>query len=492
MQTGVRHSCNPKPYLRQTLAQWMGCQRFIYNGKVGEDAYFRTFQRHQLDLTGIYPPDDQMYSQFKDAELSPWLFNVPSQILRNGAVRFQQAKSRFKQGLSGRPVYKKKSHRQSVWITDDLFRFVAGEKKGYYSIILGTEAKPIGTLAIKGPLPLVIPKTIVIARQGGKWFTSFSFDDGVPEPDDAAILAHYAGMSADELAGISAGFDRGVAIQIASSNGQQFNFTKQQQAHLERQEGRRQRYQRMMARQVKGSRRNAKTKGQLAREHGKSANIRHEFAEQTSHVLATSATEVFIGEDLKLRNMVKAPAPKPSGKVDKKGNPVYLPNGRAAKSGLAKALLASALGMTWDKLRYKARRLSKLTIKVPAHCSSQECAECGYTHANNRVSQSEFWCQHCQHRDNADHNAARVLEKRGLSMLLNGQIVLPKKKRTMRMAKKGNKKGAEGSDAAAMPVLDPAAATQGPIRVETLVRRGASSQRTAQRSVKRETPSTPC
>lgn len=123
MQTGVRFAADPLPQLRLILAQWMGCQRFIYNAKVGEDKYFRTFQRHQLDLTGLYPPCDQPYAQFKDRELTPWLFEVPSEILRNGAVRYQGALTRFFKGLGGRPRHKTKSSRQSVWITSELFRF---------------------------------------------------------------------------------------------------------------------------------------------------------------------------------------------------------------------------------------------------------------------------------------------------------------------------------------------------------------------------------
>ena len=36
------------------------------------------------------------------------------------------------------------------------------------------------------------------------------------------------------------------------------------------------------------------------------------------------------------------------------------------------------------------------------------------------MSQSEFVCQACGHQDNADHNAARIIARRGVRWLLPG------------------------------------------------------------------------
>ncbi len=87
MQIGNRLRCYPTQAQQNVLLQWIGCQRFIYNAKVGEDRYYRSFARKSLDHTGQFAPIDQQYSQFKDAELTPWLSEVPSQLLRNGAVK---------------------------------------------------------------------------------------------------------------------------------------------------------------------------------------------------------------------------------------------------------------------------------------------------------------------------------------------------------------------------------------------------------------------
>jgi putative transposase len=90
MSSGVKFRCRPTTEQATILNQWIGHQRFIYNAKVAEDKYFRTFRKHSLALTGEHLPSDQQYSQFKDKELTPFLYEVPSQILRNGAYRYMQ------------------------------------------------------------------------------------------------------------------------------------------------------------------------------------------------------------------------------------------------------------------------------------------------------------------------------------------------------------------------------------------------------------------
>jgi putative transposase len=499
MQCGVRFSAKPPSELRQTLAQWMGCQRFIYNAKVSEAKYFQTFQRHALALTGVHPSSDQQYSQFKDRELTPWLYGVPSEILRNGAVRYQSALSRYQQRLAGRPTYKKKSSRQSVWLTSELFRFEE-RPDGGHRLILGKGRKAWGEIPFVAHCPYRTPNSIVISRQGGKWFVSFSYEDGTAEPNEAEIIAHYAGMGVAELQEKAEAFDRGVAKPFADSVGTVYDFSSEQKANLARLEKRRHHYERQMARCARRSHRHSKKAGHVARLHGQAANIRRDFSHQTSHQLAESDLEVFIGEDLKIKNMVKAPVPKmavnaETGEVAtaKNGAIKYQKNGRRAKAGLAKSILASCWSQTWTYLQYKARRKGKLTIKVPPHHSSQECAACGHTHPENRLDQAKFRCISCGHTDNADHNAAKVLKRRGIAMLLNGEIKAPRRKRTMRMATK-KQVGQDMSEPAEVipPKLDTAASAPEPriIAEETHVRRKAGTTRSVLWSTKRETPAT--
>src|SRR5688572_26056871 len=119
--TGIKFKAYPTGEQKHTLSQWIGCARFIYNAKCDDDKYLRTFLAHSLRLTGQNVPIDQTYSQYK-SELSPWLSDCPSQILRNSAVIWYQAYQRFFQGQGGRPKRKRKGGKDSIWITSELFR----------------------------------------------------------------------------------------------------------------------------------------------------------------------------------------------------------------------------------------------------------------------------------------------------------------------------------------------------------------------------------
>ena len=123
MQIGNKFRCYPNPVQEQVLLRWIGCQRNIYNSKVREDQYFHRFARKSLQHTGEFAPIDQQYSQFK-TELTPYLSEVPSVLLRNGAVLWKQAYGRYFSKLGGRPTIHKKHGKQAVWLTSELFKFM--------------------------------------------------------------------------------------------------------------------------------------------------------------------------------------------------------------------------------------------------------------------------------------------------------------------------------------------------------------------------------
>ena len=131
MQIGNLFRCYPTPEQVKILLQWIGCQRHIYNAKVREDRYFRRFARKSLPLVGQYAPIDQQYSHFK-TDLTPYLSEVPSVILRKGAVLWKQAYGRFFSKLGGRPAIHKKTGKQSVWLTSEMFKFVPCAVSDFY------------------------------------------------------------------------------------------------------------------------------------------------------------------------------------------------------------------------------------------------------------------------------------------------------------------------------------------------------------------------
>ena len=245
MSSGVRFRCYPKGTQVPILSQWIGHQRFIYNSKVDEDKYFRTFRNHSLSMTGQHTPIDQQYSQFKDKDRTPFLYEVPSQILRNGAYRYMLAYSRFCQGLAGRPARRKKYGRQTVMITNELFQFVPTgrtikTKDGdvtEHKLIIGTPKFPVGELKFKAHRPYSIPKTITVSRHNGEWHVSFNyaedFSGDKQEPmSEEKLIEYFSGLTLEELDSITVGGDRGVAIPMATSSGVNYDFTEIEKDHL--------------------------------------------------------------------------------------------------------------------------------------------------------------------------------------------------------------------------------------------------------------------
>lgn len=428
MQIGNQFRCHPTAAQAQILLQWIGCQRNIYNAKVQEDRYYRRFALKSLQHAGQYAPLDQQYSQFK-TDLTPYLNEVPSQILRNGAVLWKQAYGRYFSKLAARPTIHKKHGRQSAWLTSELFNFkqVGDVETGgitSHQLYIGTKKFPVGVLAFTAHREFKLPATIHISINAGRWHISFNYDNNIPEPSDKEIAEHLMQFTEVELKAVTIGLDRGVNIPLAGSDGQQFSFINIQQQRILKQEPHKKRWQRRQARRIKGSSGWLKAKRKVARYQRYGADVRKDLAHKISYTLATNPQyKLFVFEALKVKNMTKKAKPK----QDDSGR--WIRNGAAAKSGLNKAILDSAWGATKIFLSYKARRQGKLAVTAAPQYSSQECAACGHVHKDNRISQSEFVCLSCGNIDHADINAAKVIKRRGITLLLNGECFKKEVKR---------------------------------------------------------------
>jgi len=440
MMNGYRFRLYPTKEQEQILLRWIGCQRLIYNAKVSEDRYFRSFKRQFLAVVGEPIPIDQKYSRFK-TERTPFLSEVPSQILRNGAVLWKQAYTRHFQGLGGRPKFQKRNGEQSVWLTSELFSFepqveMETDEILRYNLQVGTHKFSVGEIDYVSHRPHHIPASIHISIRAGKWFLSFSAEDdtvSLPGHDvDSAIEAvaqELRQLPSDDLAARTCGADRGVAKPLVTSDGQVYDLQPVQKERIEKEREQKKKWQRRAARRKKGSKNQNKAHRRSARYQQYEANVRKEYAHQTSHALvADNKYELYAFEDLKIQNMTR----RPKAKKDEKGR--WIPNGAAAKAGLNRVILSSAWGQVVQYTEYKALRAGKLVVKVPFAYSSQECAACGYTHKDNRPTQAEFVCRRCGHTDNADHNAAVVIARRGVTKILSG-VPLTKPKKSVRMRK---------------------------------------------------------
>ena len=341
----------------------------------------------------------------------------------------------------------RKSGRQTVWLTNELFRFaptgqfspVKGKQnKTIYEhkLMLGTKKHDLGELRFKAHTEYGLPSTVTIAREAGKWFLSFSYEKQGAYISEDDLIAYHAAMPVDKLDEVAVGMDRGVVVPVAMSDGINHDFTENQKQNLAAKELRRKRHERQMANRVKGSGRWKRSAGHVAKCHSFAANIRNDFAHKTSRKIVDSDAEIFVFEDLKIKNMTKAPKPKKADTRTNTKTSKYLPNGAAAKAGLNKAILESAWGKVKTFTTYKARTTNKLVIAIPPHGTSQECSKCSHTHPDNRLTQATFVCQNCGFTENADFNASCTVKNRGVRMLIAGDISVKQTKRAMRLKKK--------------------------------------------------------
>jgi putative transposase len=410
---GIKMRAWPTSMQKMGFSQWMGCDRFIYNGKCSEQEYFYKFSKSSLSLTGMKLPCDQTYSQFK-TESSKFLEDCPSQILRNSAVKWYEAMQRFFKGLAGLPVRKQKGKKDSVWLTKELFRIeeVKDIKSGKVrkKIWIGTKTNSLGYLSFEEHREFKTPASITISKKNNQYYVSMNYEDShIKNSKPEEVLAEIAEQTDLQILEQTIGLDRGIKIPLQSSDGRSFDFTEAQKHSIQRKQRGIRKWQRRLARQKLGSKRRRKQKDAIGRAHRKLAHIRKDFAHKTSYQLAESEYRVFVFEELNVKNMTKAPEPKPEVAEGK-----YLPNGAAAKAGLTRQILNSAWNIMILFLSYKSAQRNKTILEVNPHYSSQECAKCGHTHPNNRQSQESFCCIVCGHSENADVNAARVIKKRGL------------------------------------------------------------------------------
>lgn len=412
---GILLHAHPTDVQKLALSQWMGCARFLWNAKCEEEEYLASFARRYLPL-GSYPEINTTFSQYKSRELSPWLFDCPSQILRNSATNWYKTYRSFLKGICGKPKKKRKGRTESIYLTRELFRF---EKcsDGVTRLRLGTKTRDLGYLSIKNHREYGEPKSIYIKKKNGRYWVSFCFEDDGQVEEQATKKQHLEylrGCDEEELKGMTIGIDRGVTRPVQAGD-RVFDFTEEQKRKKKAKDRYIRRCQRRLAQQTKGSKRRNRSKRRLSRAHDKIANIRRDFCHKTSRsIVDDPSTKVIVLEDLKTKQMTKKPQAKPASSGKRLAK-----NGRRAKAGLNKGILDKGWHQIEIFLEYKAYQAGKALFKVPAHHTSQECADCGHTHPDNRKSQECFVCESCGHSENADRNAAEVIKKRAINLILD-------------------------------------------------------------------------
>ncbi|MEU9394661.1 transposase [Streptomyces sp. NPDC048324] len=234
-------------------------------------------------------------------------------------------------------------------------------------------------------------KTISVKREGRRWYVLLTADQAQPEPLPAT--------------GSMVGVDMGIANFLADSGGGFVANPRHGAKAAKRVEA----AQQALSRCKRGSRRRRKAVETVARLHRKVRRQRLDHAHKTA--LALVREHDFIAhEELKIRNMSRAPAPKPD--PEQPGS--FLPNGAATKAGLNRSIADAGWGVFLAILAAKAEGAGRQVMAVDPRNTSRQCPDCGHTAQENRPSQERFHCVSCGHSAHADTVGAINVLRAGL------------------------------------------------------------------------------
>ncbi|MCY4379498.1 MAG: transposase [Candidatus Dadabacteria bacterium] len=311
-----------------------------------------------------------------------WMLELPANPVKHTLKHFADALKEAMAGKKGFPKPRSRNrHAPSFTLpSKENFRIKNIDKK--YSLLLIPKIGWVKMTRRGGnPWEDGTPKQVVLRHDGHRWRAFVSYEVEVEKrPDDGEIL----------------GVDMNTR-QVATSDGH-FYFL----PDLKKKEARRKRYQRRMARQVKGSGRRKDTKKKLAKTSRNIANTRRNWVHQTTKEISGKCGTVVV-EYLKVKNMTTSA----KGTIENPGKNVR------QKAGLNRGMLDTAFGEIRRNLEYKCGRL----IEVNPAYTSQTCSECGHTDKENRKTQSRFRCVSCGYMSNADTNAAMNIRRLGMAQL---------------------------------------------------------------------------
>ncbi|MFE0689798.1 RNA-guided endonuclease InsQ/TnpB family protein [Streptomyces xiamenensis] len=234
-------------------------------------------------------------------------------------------------------------------------------------------------------------KTISVKREGRRWYVVLTADQAPPEPLPPT--------------GDVVGIDMGIANFLADSNGEFVANPRHGQKAAAKLEA----AQQALSRCKRGSKRRRKAVETVARLHRKVRRQRLDHAHKTALDLVRG-NDFIAHEDLKIRNMSKAPAAKPD--ADRPG--AFLPNGASAKAGLNRSIADAGWGVFLTILAAKAEGAGRVVMAVEPRNTSRRCPACGHTAKENRPTQEKFHCVSCGHTAHADTVGALNVLRAGL------------------------------------------------------------------------------
>ncbi|MFG2766534.1 RNA-guided endonuclease InsQ/TnpB family protein [Streptomyces rubiginosohelvolus] len=368
----------------------------LYNGALQErrDAY-----RHASKTSIKYGPQSAQLKEiraFDPERQGRWSFSSQQATLRRLDKAFAAFFRRVKSGdTPGYPRF-----RGMNWFdTVDFPRDGDGCRwdSTPHDPVTRVRLQGVGHVKVNQHRPVVgRVKTVSVKREGKRWYVVLAVEHAQPEPLPKT--------------GSVAGIDMGIATFLADSNGEFVpnpRHGRKAAAKLETAQQALARFPRV--RHDKRTANHLRAVQKVADLHRKVRRQRLDHAHKTALGLVREH-DVIAHEDLKIRNMVQAPKPKP----DPEQPGVFLPNGAAAKAGLNHSISDAGWGVFLTILHAKAESAGREVIAVDPRNTSRTCPECGHVSAENRPAQAKFHCVSCGHLAHADTVGALNVLRAGL------------------------------------------------------------------------------
>lgn len=385
IQQAFRFELMPSGQQRRQMRRFAGSCRFVFNEAL-------RLQQATRAAGGKYLSYESLAKQLTawrageptpSGRQAPWLKEAPVHALQHALKDLDRAYQNFFAKRAKFPHFKKHGSGASFRFPDPK-QFTLDEANARIKLPKLGWVRYRKSRDVRG-----LPRNITVSCTGDRWFASIQAQLEISEPVHPALR---------QFSSSAVGVDLGVVRFATLSDGSYLEPLASFKAHQVRLA----RYQRRMARKVKGSANWCKARQKVQRVHTKIANARRDFLHKASAQISSAHARVIV-EDLAVKNMSASAR----GTAEQPGQRVR------QKSGLNRSILDQGWAEFRRQLEYKLAWRGGELVAVPAHHTSQTCPECGNVSPDNRQTQAVFACVACGHTGNADWVAAVNILERG-------------------------------------------------------------------------------
>jgi len=354
----------------ELLRKSCGVKRFAFNWALNEwDKLYRSGEK-----PSAYSIRNE-FVKLKKHEGYSWLKEVSKETYANAILEMGEAwKKYFKRLSKGKPKFKSKRK------SKDSYKEVSNSK-GYLKWIGKKLYFPKfrkSNHMVTGELPRFNGelKSIVISRQGDKWYASCTF-----ELEKVPLQYKRHKHKVDKV-----GIDLGVKTLATLSDSRIFK-----QPNVKPIEKKISKQQRRLSKKVKNSKNYLKAKTKLQRLYFRKQNILKDNLHKVTNFVVRHYNNICL-EDLSASNMIK-------------------------NHKLAKSITNAQFYEFRRQIEYKTKNLKQGGVDINVlfadryFPSSKTCSKCGCVKDTLSLSTRTYVCEHCGHIMDRDLNAAKNLER---------------------------------------------------------------------------------